>query len=66
MFSGLSLLGAIFGVKQIVKEATEKPVSADMVFDWDAYWKDVENGMSIQEQNKKRQRGGYYTYKPRK
>ena len=37
---------------------------ANMRFNWDAYWKDIENGISVMDQIKKQERGGYYTTKP--
>lgn len=49
---------------QIIKEALEKPAPKGTRFDWDAYWKDVENGMGAMEQVRKRQRGGYWTTEP--
>ena len=54
----------ILAVKQIIKEALEKPAPKGTRFDWDAYWKDVENGMSSMDQVRKRQRGGYMTTEP--
>ena len=54
----------IIAVIQIVKEALEKPAPKGTRFDWDAYWKDVENGMGAMEQVRKRQRGGYWTTEP--
>ena len=33
-------------------------------FDWDAYWKDIENGMDIMEQIKKKERGDYWITTP--
>lgn len=54
----------ILALKQIIKEALEKPAPKGTRFDWDAYWKDVENGMPSMEQVRKRQRGGYMTTDP--
>lgn len=65
MINILFVIAAIFAIKQIIKEAAEKPAPKDTRFDWDAYWKDVENGMPTTEQIKKRQNGGYYTTRPK-
>ena len=54
----------IIAVIQIVKEALEKPAPKGTRFDWDAYWKDVENGIGAMEQVRKRQSGGYMTTEP--
>lgn len=54
----------ILAIIQIIKEAVEKPTPKGTRFDWDAYWKDVENGMPAMEQVRKRQSGGYMTTEP--
>ena len=33
-------------------------------FDWDAYWKDIEDGIDIMEQIKKKERGDYWITTP--
>ena len=58
------LVATLFVGSQIVKEKMEKPAPKGTRFDWDAYYKDIENGMTTVEQIKKRQRGGYNTTKP--
>ena len=58
------VLVLILAIVQIIKEALEKPAPKGTRFDWDAYWKDIENGIGAMEQVRKCQRGGYYTTKP--
>ena len=58
------ILISILSIIQVVKEWREKPAPKGTRFDWDAYWKDVENGMPSIEQVRKRQRGGYMTTEP--
>lgn len=65
MFNLISIFAALFTVKEIIKEKTEKPAPKNMRFDWDAYWQDVRNGMSSVELIRKRQRGEYFTTKPK-
>lgn len=60
----LFVIAIIYAVVKLVKEALEKPAPKGQRFDWDAYWKDVENGMDSMEQVRKRQRGGYLTTEP--
>ena len=60
----LAVLSAIVLGTEIVKEAVEPVAPANRRFDWDAYYEDIRNGMSVQEQIKKRAKGGYYTTKP--
>ena len=60
----LFIFGIIAAIVTLVKEALEKPAPKGQRFDWDAYWKDVENGMDSMEQVRKRQRGGYLTTDP--
>ena len=64
MFDFLFFVSIIFNTKEIIEEKLEKPAPKGARFDWDAYWKDVENGMSTIDQIKKRERGGYMTTKP--
>ena len=61
MFHKFTVL--ILAIGSIIKEKTEPVPPKGMHFDWDAYWNDVNNGMSSVEQIKKRQRGGYMTTK---
>ena len=64
MLNLLFIIAVIFSIKELAKEALEKPAPKGTRFDWDAYWKDVENGMDCMEQVRKRQRGGYMTTEP--
>ena len=64
MFDLLFLVSTFFTGKELVKEKLEKPAPTGTRFDWDAYWKDIENGMTTMEQIKKRERGGYNTTEP--
>lgn len=64
MLSWFSALATIFAAREVIKEKTEPVAPKGTRFDWDAYWADVENGMSAAEQVKKRQSGGYMTTKP--
>ena len=59
MFDLLTIVSSIFTVKELIKEKTEPVYPRGTYFDWDEYRADVENGMSIIEQNKKNKRGGY-------
>lgn len=65
MFGLLSIISMLFTGKEIIKEAMEKPAPKGTRFDWDAYWKDVENGIGAMEQVRKRERGEYMTTKPK-
>ena len=64
MFGLLTIVSSLLTAKQLVKEKMEKPVPKGTRFDWDAYYKDIENGISVTEQIKKIQAGGYNTTKP--
>lgn len=64
MINLFTALAAIFSAKEIIKEKTEPVAPKGTRFDWDAYWKDIKNGMSCTEQVRKRQRGEYMTTKP--
>ena len=58
-----TLFQGLFTAKELIKEKTEPVYPRGTYFDWDEFWKDVENGMSTVESNKKHQRGGYYKVK---
>lgn len=60
----LFVVSSVLTVKTVVKEKLEPVTPANTHFDWDAYWKDVRNGIGAMEQVKKRERGDYYTTKP--
>jgi len=60
----VGVLSLIYAAYKIISEKLEKPAPANRRFDWDAYWKDVENGMSVTDGIKKQKRGDYWTTKP--
>ena len=64
MLSWFTALATAFAAKEVIKEKIEPIAPKGTRFDWDAYWSDIENGMSTIEQVKKRQSGGYMTTKP--
>ena len=66
MLDFLTIFSALLAGKEIVKEKLEKPRPANVHFDWDAYWEDIENGISCTEQLRKQKRGDYYTTRPQK
>ena len=63
MFDLLGMLSMFLSIKEVIKEKTEPVAPATMRFDWDAYRSDISK-MSVQEQMKKVNRGGYWTTKP--
>lgn len=65
MLNVLTLLSALFAGKEIIKEKTEPVAPRGTRFDWDAYYKDIENGIDPMKQLKKRKAGGYMTTKPK-
>lgn len=64
MFGILAAISAIYIGYALIKEKTEKPAPKGTRFDWDAYKKDIENGIGCMEQLRKQERGGYWTTKP--
>lgn len=58
------MLAILYCLGEWIKEKTEPTTPANVRFDWDAYRKDIENGIGAMEQIKKRERGDYYTTKP--
>jgi hypothetical protein len=60
----LSILSSICTAKEYSKEKAEKPAPKGTRFDWDAYYKDIENGINVMDQVHKCERGEYYTTKP--
>ena len=64
MIDLFAILASMFTIKEVTKEALEKPAPKGTRFDWDTYWKDNENGIGIMEQVRKRQSGGYTTTEP--
>lgn len=63
MFGLLSIISALFTVKELIKEKTEPVTPRGTTFDWDAYYKDIDNGVDTMERIKKRQQGYYMTTK---
>lgn len=61
MLSWFTVFAIIFAVIEVIKEKCEPVAPKGTRFDWDAYWADIDNGMSDMEQVRKRQRGGYMT-----
>lgn len=55
----ITIIGLFFAVKEIVQEKREPVMPKGMYFDWNEYWDDVKNGMTTEQQIKKRQKGGY-------
>ena len=64
MFNLFAVFITILTAKEVAMEKLERPAPEGTHFNWDAYWKDVESGVSTIEQLKKRQRGDYDTTKP--
>lgn len=64
MFKFLTMLAALFTAKDVIKEKIELVAPKGTRFDWDAYWKDVNDGMGTMQQVRKRQSGGYTTTAP--
>lgn len=59
------IVAFIYTVYVLIREKVAKPICPKGArFDWDAYWKDIENGIEPMEQIKKREKGGYYTTEP--
>ena len=58
------IIALVYIIYVLAKENLKKPAPKGTRFDWDAYWKDIENGIGAMEQVRKGQRGGYYTTKP--
>ena len=63
MFGLITAISMVFSAKEIIKEQIESNAPASMRFDWDAYRNDISK-MSVQDQMKKVERGGYFTTKP--
>lgn len=64
MFDILKIIHILCTANEYIKEKTEPVAPKGTRFDWDAYWKDVKNGMTCMEQVKKRQNGDYMTINP--
>ena len=64
MTSLLGFISTLFVATKVVSEALEKPAPKGTRFDWDAYYKDIENGMDFKTRLRKRQKGGYNTTEP--
>ena len=59
-----TFLAIIYLAYKLISEACEKPKSKYYHKDWDAYFEDLNNGMSTAEQIRKERRGGYMTEEP--
>ena len=59
----ITVISAIYLIYVLLKEALEKPITEERYFDWDAYWKDVDDGVFHMDIIKKRERGEYYKFK---
>ena len=57
----IAVIGLLFAIIEIVQEKTESVAPKGTRFDWDEYHDDIRNGMTTEQQIKKRQRGGYMT-----
>ena len=64
MFGLITIVSTLLTTKEFIKEKIEKPAPKGTRFDWDAYYKDIENGIGAMEQVRKCQSGGYITTKP--
>ena len=65
MFDLLTIVSMIFTGKKIIQEKLEKPKPyVKTRFDWDAYQRDVDAGVSPSERSRKRLRGDYDTTAP--
>lgn len=64
MLSWFTVFAVIFAIIEVIKEKREPVAPKGTRFDWDAYWADVDNGMSSMEQVRKCQRGCYMTTEP--
>lgn len=54
------ILAIGFILFNIINEKRENPLPKDAYFDWDEYYRDINNGMSAKQQLEKRKRMGYY------
>lgn len=61
MFNLFALVNSLFVTKEVVKETLEPVAPPEQRFDWDAYYNDINSGITPIEQVRKRQRGGYNT-----
>lgn len=64
MIDLLAILAACLTIKEVAKEKMEPIAPKGTRFDWDAYQKDIEDGIGAMEQVRKRQSGGYMTTAP--
>ena len=60
----LGIVAIIYVLIQWIKEKTEKTVPKGARFDWDAFYKDIENGVPNEVRLKKHRKGLYTTTKP--
>lgn len=62
MFGLITVISMLFSARELIKEKIEPIAPATTRFDWDAYRSDISK-MSVKEQMKKVERGGYITTK---
>lgn len=60
----LGIIAIIYVLIQWLKEKLEKPAPKGSRFDWDAYYKDIDNGIPFSVQMEKHKKGLYTTTKP--
>lgn len=60
MLDIIGIVGILFITKEIITEKLERKQGVTY-FNWDKYWKDVQCGMTTEQQLKKRKSGGYTT-----
>lgn len=58
------LISALFAVGKSITKEKEEPIPANAHFDYDAYNKDIKNGMSHEAMVRKRQARAYWTTEP--
>lgn len=63
MFNLLFTISTMFTAKELIKEKMEPVAPRGKVFDWDAYSRDVKNGISLTESNRKIANGEYMVTK---
>ena len=62
----LFVIAVIYTIYVIAKEKFEKPVRRGKVFDWDFYYRELnDNNISYKEVLKRQERGYYYVEKPK-
>lgn len=64
MLGIITVLNSLFLGKEIIKEKMEKPAPPNRRFDWGKYWDDINSGIDVNTQLKRREEGYYYTCTP--